>query len=95
MKAYVLGYRTKTDEEIEAQRRTAVPFARIEEIEVQYHSRPVWRIPSHEAEWRCAELQRSRIHVGQHYCEFSLEELPEGNFAIVCESHPSELRTAQ
>lgn len=36
----------------------------------------------------CEYLNRHRIHVGQHLCYFSVEELPSGDFSIVCLTHP-------
>jgi hypothetical protein len=89
MKVYVYGYRARTDEEIEAERRKLPPFTLIEPVIVSYHENPEWRIPlESEAVWRRDELQNALVHVGPHYCEFSIEELPEGDFAIVCAEHP-------
>jgi hypothetical protein len=89
MKVYVRGYDTKTDDEIEAERRRLSPFALIEPIVVVYSDSPTWRIPlESEAVWRLVDLQTAHVHVGQHFCEFSIEELPEGDFAIVCAEHP-------
>jgi hypothetical protein len=43
-----------------------------------------WR-PTYQAESERVILRGMHVHVGQHYCEFSIEELPKGGrFAIVC-----------
>jgi hypothetical protein len=86
MKRYVLGYRQKDDDKIEPPIR---PFYPVENVDVQYCDGPDWKMPYREhAEMELRILAAMRVHVGPHYCEFSLEELPEGEFAIVCLSHP-------
>jgi hypothetical protein len=86
MKRYVIGCRQKDEDKIEPPKR---PFDPVGNVEVQYGDGPDWKMPFREyAETELRTLAEMRIHVGPHYCEFSLEELPEGEFAIVCLSHP-------
>lgn len=40
-----------------------------------------------DAKIECRYLQETKVHVGEHFCMFSVEQLPEGDFAIVCLSH--------
>lgn len=37
----------------------------------------------------CAMLRTASVSVGTHFCDFSVEELPSGQFAIICASHPA------
>lgn len=86
MKVYVLGYRQKDEDKVQPPKR---PFDPIENVDVQYCKEPDWKIALRElAESELLILCAMRVHVGSHYCEFSVEELPEGAFAIVCLSHP-------
>ena len=88
MKIYVRGYGPLAEEEIPPQRS---PFDPLEDRWVQYRPSPddAWEIGTRdEAEMHCRVLNGSQAHHGPHYCEFSVEELPEGAFAIVCLSHP-------
>ena len=86
MKVYVRGYRQKDADEAQPLKR---PVERIEDVEVQYCKEPDWRIAFRDlAESESKILTEMRVHVGPHYCEFVVEELPEGKFAIVCPSHP-------
>jgi hypothetical protein len=95
MKVYVQGYRTQTDAEMAEAARERRPFDPVENFLVAYTGHPDWKIPAiHEAEFQCDELRRANVHVGSHYCEFSLEKLPDADFVIVCLTHP-ELRSAQ
>jgi hypothetical protein len=43
-----------------------------------------------EAETLSQLLNRKQTHVGEHYCHFIVEALPEDKFAIVCEEHPDD-----
>jgi hypothetical protein len=78
MKVYVTGYQLKE-----------LPTHQ-EDIEVGYSKDPPeWRTVSvYEADARRIFLQDKRVQVDGHRCQFSVEELPEGQFAIVCLSHP-------
>jgi hypothetical protein len=86
MKVYVLGYQQKDEDKVEPPKR---PFDHVENVDVQYCKEPEWKIMLRGlAESELRILRDMRVHVGSHYCEFSVEELPEGEFAIVCLSHP-------
>ena len=95
MKTYVLGYRPKpiedkATEETERPKRIEVQFP---EYEIHYSDRPEWRLGALElAEADCRLLNSMQVHVGPHYCQFEIEELEPGLFAIVCKSHPDKLR---
>jgi hypothetical protein len=92
MKVYVRGYQQKDADKVQPPRR---PFERVEDVEVEYCKEPDWRIAFRElAESELKILTDMCVHVGSHYCEFAVEELPEGEFAIICPSHP-ELRSSQ
>jgi hypothetical protein len=59
-----------------------------EKIEVSYSQQPSWKISALEsAQAELRILQGLAVHVGLHRCEFSIEELPDGEFAIVCLAH--------
>jgi hypothetical protein len=60
-----------------------------EPYRVQYSSGPELKTHYTEAHFSCNELNTQiRPHVGSHYCEFSVEQLSEFEYAIVCLSHP-------
>jgi hypothetical protein len=88
MKVYVRGYGPMP---IERREDTAWQFALVEDIWVEYSAAPEWRIPQGRADTECDILRGLHVHVGHHYCDFSVEELAESEFAIKCELHP-ELR---
>lgn len=72
MKVYVLDYRPK-----------------IGKPEVGYGAEPKWRMAFlHEAVKECQLLNNAPVYVGEHCCEFAVEKLPEGDFTIICLSHP-------
>lgn len=90
MKVYVRGYKPKAEEEKsdEEKRHFFAPA----EILVDYSDVPDdWITTLFDAEFHCQELNRSRVHVGTHYCVFSVEELSDGKSAIVCLTHPDGL----
>jgi hypothetical protein len=59
-------------------------------VRVDYCPEPEWKIPTREmAAIELQTLQRMWVYVEGHYCEFSIDELPDGAFAIVCLSHPA------
>lgn len=86
MKVYVRGYRQKNTDKVQPPHR---PFERVEDVEIEYCKEPDWKIAFRElAESELRILTDMRVHVGSHYCEFAVEELPEGEFAITCPAHP-------
>lgn len=91
MKVYVLGYRTKTDEEVEAERRTLPRYREIEDTIVSFGDAPNPKWPMRAisaARMHRDRLQGYQIHVDDHFCSFTVEEIPESGFAIVCLTHP-------
>jgi hypothetical protein len=92
MKMYVHGYWPRGTES-EPQKR---PFAHIENTEVAFSVAPAWKIATLPvAQRECEILQGLHVRVGYHHsCEFSVEELPEGEFAIVCFSQPESVQLA-
>jgi len=40
------------------------------------------------AEDACCELNRLGVRTEQHFCSFTVERLPEGDFGIICVCHP-------
>lgn len=86
MKVYVHGYRTATDEEREEARRRR-PFDEVGVV-VAYSGTPTWTMEQYGADIHLETLRRMGIHVGQHHCDFSIEELPDKKLAIVCAEHP-------
>jgi hypothetical protein len=92
MKVYVLGYDTREDHTPPPPPR---PFTRLENIDVGYSGTPAWKMESlYEAEVELATLRRMDVHVGSHYCQFEVEALSEGAFALVCTNHPDHLKLA-
>ena len=84
MKAYVADY--KPEENVPEQNPT--PY------DIKYSKQPVWTMEFvRQAESQCNDLNSMRAHIGQHYCKFSVEELPEGKFAIVCLTQPDAPKT--
>jgi hypothetical protein len=81
MKVYVRGYGPLREDETPPQR---YPFEPKENYGVEYRPTPDdWTMSTRdEAEMHCRDLTRLQAHVGPHYCEFSVQELPEGAFAI-------------
>jgi hypothetical protein len=60
------------------------------ECEIFYTTQPEWKITTlWYAETKCGILHGLRCGVGSHLCQFSVEELDSGRYAIVCESHPA------
>lgn len=82
MKVYATGYRPK-EKPTEEQQRS--PYT---EHEVFYSKEPHWKMGAYEAESQCKVLHSIRVHVGEHFCTFTVEELPGGEFAVVCLNHP-------
>lgn len=90
MKAYIAGYRTKSDTEIEAESKLARQGNSVENLIVEFAPSPEkWTLNSRDmAEHHCKFLMGCGVHVGSHRCELAIEELTAGGFAIVCQSHP-------
>jgi hypothetical protein len=88
MKSYVCYYGPEpklSDEETQEQKekRLARPLI------VQFTKDPHWTLPAKEqAESERFILQRQGVFAGEHFCEFAVEELPDGKFAIFCPNHP-------
>lgn len=81
-KVYVLGYRTRDEE-------WGVILRPLENIDVAYSKAPEWKLSHAElADLERMSLEKMNVHVGEHYCKFSVEDLNDGEFAIVCLSHP-------
>ena len=56
---------------------------------VDFDDGPGWKmIERWVAEAHCETLRNAHVCVGEHSCDFSVAELDDGAFAIVCESHP-------
>jgi hypothetical protein len=92
-KVYVTGYRSLEEHEIVWPKR---PFERVEDTGVGHSLDPNWWPISErsEAEAECAKLRGFGIHIGTHFCDFAVESLDNGTFAILCLSHPVELALA-
>ncbi len=85
MSVYVLGCRYKPKAKDAAYQGTATQPGH----EVEYSGKPEWVFDVHEAAgMHCEMLNGMRVHVGQHCCQFEVEEFEPGKFAIVCNSHP-------
>jgi hypothetical protein len=88
MKAYVLDYQPLPE-----QQTTKMLIRRGEEKPAQYRilfgHRPAWALGEKSvAKAECAILNSLGIQVGQHHCQFEVEEVKIGIFAIVCKGHP-------
>ncbi|MBZ5511472.1 MAG: hypothetical protein LAN70_09925 [Acidobacteriia bacterium] len=84
MKVYVADYKPQEN----ATEQNPTPY------NIEYSKRPVWTLEFvRQAESECNNLNSMRVHIGQHYCKFSVEELPEGVFAVVCLTHPDAPET--
>lgn len=85
VKAYVCGCQRKSKDDIEPPKR---PSDLVEDVDIQFGLVPRWKWPSRElAESELRILSNMRVRVGTHFCTLSVEELPEGEFTIVCLSH--------
>ncbi len=63
-------------------------FMPVENCGVEYSKTSEWRVSLFHADYELRTLQDMHVRVGEHYCDFALENLAEDCFAIVCESHP-------
>jgi|ERR1700733_3786554 hypothetical protein len=92
-KAYVQGYSPIPEDKIEPPTR---PFEPVENYVVGYCAEPEWTLPDRpSAEIECGILRRMGVHIGPHYCEFAVESLDNGEFAIVCLTHPEHLKLSE
>jgi hypothetical protein len=87
MKVYVRGYDEIPEEK---RQRPRYPFEPVDTVWVEYSDIAEWKTTLNDVTWRCKELNGMRVHLGSHYCEFSVEELTDGEFAIVCLHHPDK-----
>jgi hypothetical protein len=84
MKVYVLRIDPKNAEP------GVPPKFPMDNQEIRYSREPEWRMTSIEANSWCRSLNNMGVHIGPHYCTFTVEELPTGECAIVCPSHPDD-----
>lgn len=85
MKAYVVGYAPEKKEKRGKEEDLYKPIPTL----VQYSKGPEWTMGERaRADWECRFLDGLGVRVRDHCCAFSVEVLPEGDFAIVCLSHP-------
>lgn len=83
MKVYVEGYTPVTSLPPTPQRANRQDYG------VGYSSEPSWTMPSRaEADGECARLRSFHVRVGEHACEFEVEQTEFGEFAIICPTHP-------
>jgi hypothetical protein len=89
MGTYVLGYQPKPEQELDPAKPGVYDRVNPRDIEVQFSDKPEWTFGALEfAEAQFGLLNSIRVHVGQHYCKFEVENLGEDRFTIVCKSHP-------
>jgi len=64
-------------------------------MNVEYTYGPDWKIASREAanQYRAA-LRIHGVDIREHHCDFAVEELADGTFAIACTTHPEHLPIA-
>jgi hypothetical protein len=76
MKVYVRDYRPRDPEQI--------PPGPTTEHVVEYSKEPEWIMEFvQQANDLCLTLHSGRAHVDSHLCQFTVEELPKGGFAVV------------
>jgi hypothetical protein len=64
-------------------------------MKVEFTYVPDWKIVSREAAYQhFAALRSHGLYLKEHHCDFAVEELADGTFAIACTTHPEHLRTA-
>src|SRR5580692_7727337 len=77
MKVYVTGHRGKEVEEHGAS-KTHFELNK-DNVNIYFHKYAGWRLESADDAKRERDyLEKMNVHVGDHYCKFSVEELPEG-----------------
>lgn len=42
----------------------------------------------------CVRLNQRRVQIGSHCCAFAVDQLPEGDFGIICACHPMQMSAA-
>jgi hypothetical protein len=88
IKVYVLGYRPEESETDRPDKEGESP-QKPPAIVVGYTNDPQWKMAfRHEADLHCSILNTRAVRVGAHFCYFLVEELPTGEYAIVCPEHP-------
>jgi len=78
MKAFAIFYRAIDEGRVDFQ------FSSSPSPQFRYASRDL-------AANDCLRLNRAECHVGDHRCSFVVDDLPEGDFGIICASHPFDL----
>lgn len=74
MKAYVL--RCKRNQPV-----IEFEYGTRPDVESRYSTRAI-------AESDCRNFNSLDVHVGMHRCSFAVDDLPEGDFGIICICHP-------
>lgn len=89
MKVFVLGYGPRKELDETHLEENPLTFS-IETHDIWYSKEPEWTMNTRvQAESELEILSGMTVHVREHYCEFSVEELSEENFAIACLAHPT------
>lgn len=78
MKAYAL---THTFPELEWNSQTRIQFGAEPSPESRYSTRE-------QAAAECVKLNQGKVQVGSHCCAFAVDQLPQGDFGIICACHP-------
>lgn len=78
MKVYVSGYE-----------KVSIASRKLEELRIWFSKDPEWTMKDGiDALLEYAEICQTRIANKSHQCNFDIEELPNGRYAIFCEDHP-------
>ena len=77
MKAYVIGYEFSSHQD----GSMGVRFGLEPIVECRYATRDL-------AMTECIDLNRQHSTMGMHCCAFTVDELSEGDFGIICVCHP-------
>jgi hypothetical protein len=84
MKAYAL---TRKFAGLDLNAPTGILFGAEPSSESRYTTRE-------QAAADCVKLNQGRVHVGSHCCAFAVDQLPQGDFGIICACHPIHLSAA-
>jgi len=89
MKMYVRGYAPeKPEKEIGTGESVLKPVVTL----VEYSREPEWQMQERElADYECRLLNGIHVRVREHLCAFTVEELPDAQFAVVCLAHPEPI----